>query len=76
MNHVVSEGTPAIEFRSVSCRFVSPDGKATVALRDFSMSVAKGEVRVMGAPVDGIDPRFIEISRDIWHDLREEVQIG
>ena len=22
------------------------------------------------------DPRFIEISRDIWHDLREEVQIG
>src|SRR3984893_15644764 len=22
------------------------------------------------------EPRFIEISRDIWHDLREEVQIG
>ena len=22
------------------------------------------------------DPRFIEISRDIWHDLREEVQIA
>ena len=78
---------PAIEFRSVSCRFVSPDGKATIALRDFSMSVAQGEfvaivgptgcgksttlsmitgllkptsgdVRVMGEPVDGIDPRI------------------
>lgn len=22
------------------------------------------------------DPHFIEISKDIWHDLREEVQIG
>jgi len=78
---------PAIEFRSVSCRFVSPDGKATIALRDFSMAVAQGEfvaivgptgcgksttlsmitgllkpttgeVRVMGGPVDGIDPRI------------------
>ncbi|WP_433706188.1 ABC transporter ATP-binding protein [Paraburkholderia sacchari] len=79
--------TPAIEFRNVSCRFIAPDGKATVALRDFSMSVAQGEfiaivgptgcgksttlsmitgllkpttgeVRVMGAPVNGIDPRI------------------
>jgi NitT/TauT family transport system ATP-binding protein len=79
--------TPAIELRNVSCRFISPDGKATIALRDFTMSVARGEfvaivgptgcgksttlslitgllkptigeVRVMGSPVDGIDPRI------------------
>ena len=87
MNRAVSPSTPAIEFRNVSCRFISPEGKATVALRDFSMSVARGEfiaivgptgcgksttlnlitgllkpatgeVRVMGRPVDGIDPRI------------------
>ena len=87
MNQPLSRDTPAIEMRNVSCRFISPDGKATIALRDFSMSVAcgefvavvgptgcgksttlsmitgllkptTGEVRVMGAPVDGIDPRI------------------
>jgi len=87
MNQPMSRDTPAIEMRNVSCRFISPDGKATIALRDFSMSVARGEfvavvgptgcgksttlsmitgllkpttgeVRVMGAPVDGIDPRI------------------
>ncbi|WP_158902157.1 ABC transporter ATP-binding protein [Burkholderia sp. L27(2015)] len=87
MNQAVSRDTPAIEFRNVSCRFISPDGKATLALRDFNMSVAKGEfvaivgptgcgksttlsmitgllqptsgeVRVMGQPVTGIDPRI------------------
>ena len=87
MNQSRPHGAPAIELRNVSCRFISPDGKATIALRDFSMSVAKGEfvavvgptgcgksttlsmitgllkpttgeVRVMGAPVDGIDPRI------------------
>ncbi len=83
----VLRDTPAIELRNVSCRFISPDGKATVALRDFSMSVARGEfvavvgptgcgksttlsmitgllkptvgeVRIMGEPVSGIDPRI------------------
>ncbi|PUA98145.1 NitT/TauT family transport system ATP-binding protein [Acidovorax sp. 107] len=78
---------PAIEFNDVSLRFISQDGNATVALRNFSMSVARGEfvaivgptgcgksttlnmitgllrptvgqVRVMGQPVDGIDPRI------------------
>jgi NitT/TauT family transport system ATP-binding protein len=82
-----SRDTPAIELRNVSCRFISPDGKATVALRDFTMSVARGEfvavvgptgcgksttlsmitgllkptvgeVRIMGEPVNGIDPRI------------------
>lgn len=79
--------TPAIEFRDVSLRFISADGNATVALRNFSMSVARGEfvaivgptgcgksttlnmvtgllrptvgeVKVMGQPVRGIDPRI------------------
>jgi len=83
----VLQDTPAIEFDGVSCRFISPDGTATVALRDFSMTVGNGEfvaivgptgcgksttlslitgllrpssgaVRVMGRPVDGIDPRI------------------
>ncbi|WP_395826287.1 ABC transporter ATP-binding protein [Collimonas sp.] len=83
----ISRDTPAIELRNVSCRFISPDGKATVALRDFTMSVARGEfvavvgptgcgksttlsmitgllkptvgeVRIMGEPVNGIDPRI------------------
>ncbi|WP_211450971.1 ABC transporter ATP-binding protein [Collimonas antrihumi] len=83
----VLRDTPAIELRNVSCRFISPDGKATIALRDFTMSVARGEfvaivgptgcgksttlsmitgllkptvgeVRIMGEPVSGIDPRI------------------
>ncbi|TAM34168.1 MAG: ABC transporter ATP-binding protein [Burkholderiaceae bacterium] len=41
--------TPAIEFRDVSLRFISTDGDATVALRNFSMSVARGEfVAIVG----------------------------
>jgi NitT/TauT family transport system ATP-binding protein len=45
----VLRDTPAIELRNVSCRFISPDGKATVALRDFTMSVARGEfVAIVG----------------------------
>ncbi|OZI29892.1 mannosyltransferase [Bordetella genomosp. 10] len=40
---------PAIELDHVSIRFISPDGKATVALRDFSMQVRHGEfVAVVG----------------------------
>ena len=40
---------PAIELRNVSRRFVSPDGKSLTALRDFTMSVARGEfVAVVG----------------------------
>lgn len=49
MNPHVSAHAPAIEFRNVSCRFISPDGRATVALHDFTMSVARGEfVAVVG----------------------------
>jgi len=74
----------AIELINVSRRFVTPNGKMMTALRDFTMTVGRGEfacvvgptgcgksttlnlvtglarpsageVRVMGAPVDGID---------------------
>ena len=76
---------PAIELINVNRRFLTPDGKSMTALRDFNMSVARGEfvavvgptgcgksttlnlitglakpsageVRIMGRPVDGIDP--------------------
>jgi NitT/TauT family transport system ATP-binding protein len=41
--------TPAIDFRDVSLRFISADGNATVALRNFTMSVARGEfVAIVG----------------------------
>jgi len=101
--------TPAIEFRDVSLRFISNDGNATVALRNFSMSVARGEfvaivgptgcgksttlnmvtgllrptvgeVRVMGQPVQGIDPRigFVFQADAVfpWRSVRENVAAG
>ncbi|MDY7544658.1 ABC transporter ATP-binding protein [Glaciimonas sp. CA11.2] len=46
----LTRDTPAIDIRNVSCRFISPDGKATVALRDFSMSVARGEFCAIVGP--------------------------
>ena len=78
---------PAIELINVSRRFVTTDGKSLTALRDFNMTVERGEfvavvgptgcgksttlnlvtglarpssgeVRVMGGPVTGIDPRI------------------
>jgi NitT/TauT family transport system ATP-binding protein len=79
--------TPAIELINVSRRFLTPDGKSMTAIRDFTMTVERGEfvavvgptgcgksttlnlvtglakpssgeVRVMGRPVNGIDPRI------------------
>ena len=41
---------PAIEFRGVSLRYISADGHATVALRDFSMAVARGEFIAIVGP--------------------------
>jgi len=84
LHHIDS---PAIDLINVSRRFLTPDGKSMTALRDFNMSVARGEfvavvgptgcgksttlnlitglakpsageVRVMGAPVTGIDSRI------------------
>ena len=46
---VDAAAAPAITFDHVSLRFISPTGDATVALRDFSMSVARGEfVAIVG----------------------------
>ena len=41
--------TPAIELINVSRRFLSPTGKSLTALRDFTMTVERGEfVAVVG----------------------------
>jgi NitT/TauT family transport system ATP-binding protein len=41
--------SPAIELINVSRRFITPDGKSMTAIRDFNMSVARGEfVAVVG----------------------------
>src|SRR5258708_15442426 len=87
MSDPTSGAGPAIELVNVNRRFLSPDGKSFSTLRDFNMSVARGEfvalvgptgcgksttlnlitglgrpssgeVRVMGKPVKGIDPRI------------------
>ncbi|MGI9133529.1 MAG: ABC transporter ATP-binding protein [Rhodoferax sp.] len=87
MSDTSSSSAPAIELINVSRRFLTPDGKSMTALRDFNMSVARGEfvavvgptgcgksttlnlvtglarpssgeVRLMGGPVNGIDPRI------------------
>lgn len=41
---------PAIELVDVARRFVTPDGKAVAALRDFNMSVARGEFVALVGP--------------------------
>jgi NitT/TauT family transport system ATP-binding protein len=41
---------PAIELENVTLRFLSPDGKATVALQDFSMTVQRGEFCAIVGP--------------------------
>ena len=102
-------GDAAIEFDNVSLRFISADGTATLALRNFSMKVGKGEfiaivgptgsgksttlnlvtgllkptvgnVKVMGKPVDGIDPRigFVFQADAVfpWKSVRENVAAG
>jgi NitT/TauT family transport system ATP-binding protein len=109
MAAVQAAGTPAIEFRDVSLRFISAEGQATVALRNFSMSVARGEfvaivgptgcgksttlnmitgllkptvgeVRVMGQPVKGIDPRigFVFQADAVfpWRNVQQNVAAG
>ena len=40
---------PAIELINVSRRFLTPDGKSMTAIRDFTMTVGRGEfVAVVG----------------------------
>lgn len=102
-------GPPAIELLNVSRRFVTPDGRAMTALRDFDMIVQQGEfacvvgptgcgksttlnlvtglarpsageVRVMGRPVDGIDPGvgFVFQSDALfpWRSVLDNVAAG
>ncbi len=104
-----SSADAAIEFDKVSLRFIAPDGTATLALRNFSMTVAKGEfvaivgptgsgksttlnlvtgllqptvgqVRIMGKPVSGIDPRigFVFQADAVfpWKSVRDNVAAG
>ncbi|AXF25915.1 mannosyltransferase [Burkholderia pyrrocinia] len=47
---VASNDVPAIELDRVSRRFVSPEGKAIMALQNFTMSVAKGEFCAVVGP--------------------------
>ena len=41
---------PAVELIDVARRFVTPDGKAVAALRDFNMSVGRGEFVALVGP--------------------------
>ncbi len=45
-----SDARPAIELRNVTRRFVTPDAKVTTALRDFTMTVGKGEFTCLVGP--------------------------
>lgn len=100
---------PAIELVNVSRRFVTPEGKAMTALRDFTMTVRQGdfacvvgptgcgksttlnlvtglappsagEVRVMGHPVNGVDPDigFVFQSDALfpWRSVLDNVAAG
>ena len=44
------ERTPAIELINVSRRFLTPDGKSMTAIRDFNMTVARGEFAAIVGP--------------------------
>ena len=41
---------PAVALRNVTLRFVTPDGRAMTALRDFSMTVGRGEFTCLVGP--------------------------
>src|SRR5215468_9873186 len=104
-----AERAVAIELSGVSQRFVTPDGRSLTALRDFDMTVRRGEfcavvgptgcgksttlslisglarpsggeVRVMGQPVAGIDPRigfvFQQDAVFPWRSVLENVAVG
>lgn len=45
-----TSATRSIEMDRVTCRFLSADGKATIALQDFSMTVGRGEFCAVVGP--------------------------
>ena len=100
---------PAIELIDVSRQFVTPDGRSLTAIRDFNMTVARGEfvavvgptgcgksttlnlvtglarpsqgeVRLMGGPIKGIDPRvgfvFQTDALFPWRNVIDNVAAG
>ncbi|MEP6964648.1 MAG: ATP-binding cassette domain-containing protein, partial [Polaromonas sp.] len=49
MPNISSPTTPAVELINVSRRFVTPDGKSMTAIRDFNMTIERGEfVAIVG----------------------------
>ena len=50
LHPVAASSAPAIELDRVSRRFVSPEGKAIMALRDFTMTVKRGEFCAVVGP--------------------------
>ena len=49
MPNTSSPSTPAVELINVSRRFVTPDGKSMTAIRDFNMTIERGEfVAIVG----------------------------
>src|SRR6516225_8859574 len=41
---------PTISLEGVTCRFISPNGTATVAMQNFSLSVGRGEFCAVVGP--------------------------
>ena len=50
MPNTSSPTTPAVELINVSRRFVTPDGKSMTAIRDFNMTIERGEVVAIVGP--------------------------
>ncbi len=50
MSTAVSNGAPAIELKDVARSFVTPEGKSLQALRDFNMTVKRGEFCAVVGP--------------------------
>jgi NitT/TauT family transport system ATP-binding protein len=49
MSNTLKQDSPAVELINVSRRFVTPDGKSMTAIRDFNMTIGRGEfVAIVG----------------------------
>ena len=65
----------AIEFDKVSLRFIAPDGTATLALRDFSMCVAKGEFIAIVGPTGSGKSTTLNLITSLLQPTVGEVRI-
>lgn len=50
MSNGMNKETPMIQMDHVTCRFISPEGKAMVALHDFNLEIGKGEFCAVVGP--------------------------